>query len=396
MSDSSDADFAERARGLLPLIAAEADAIERGRQLTEPVVSALIEGGFYRMLLPKSAGGAEIAPAFFMQSVEEIAKADASAAWCIGQCGVCAMVAAYLERDVAREIFATPPGVLAWGSAAGEMHAVPGGYRATWRWSFASGARQASWLGAHVHVIEADGKKRLKADGTPQQRTILFPVASARTYDVWDVIGLKGTGTDDYSVEDLFVPERYAPLRDDPAARNEAGPLYRLTTSIMYGLAFSAIALGLARATLDEAVKLASRKSSSQVKHAMRDNNAVHALIGRSEAKLRAARTFLYASIDEVWRDLSRRDDLKPPELTIQHRIAMRLAASWAIHQATEVVDGAYHMAGATAIFRANPFERRFRDIHAIAQQIQARDIHYETVGQVLLGLDPESPVFAT
>jgi indole-3-acetate monooxygenase len=385
-------DFVERAEALLPLLAAEADAIERGRQLTAPVVSALIEGGFYRLLLPKSAGGIETAPAFFMQTVETIAKADASTAWCLGQCGVCAMVAAYCEPEVAREIFGTPPGVLAWGSAAGEVQAVAGGYRASRRWSFASGSRQASWLGAHVQVIEADGKKRLKPDGTPQQRTILFPIASARTYDVWDVIGLKGTGTDDYAVENLFVPERYAPLRDDPAARKEAGPLYRLTTSIVYGLAFSAIALGVARATLDEAVKLAGKKSSSQVKHALRDNHAVHALIGRNEAKLRAARAFLYESIDGVWRDLV----ASPAELTIQHRVAMRLAASWAIHQATEVVDTAYHMAGATAIFASNPFERRFRDIHAIAQQIQARDIHYETVGQVLLGLDPESPVFAT
>ncbi len=391
MSEAAGKECVERARALQPLLAQEADAIERGRRLTPAVVSALIENGLYRMLLPESIGGAELAPTFFMQAVEEIAKGDASTAWCLGQCGVSAMVSAYLDRDTAREIFNEAPGILAWGAAAGEAKAIEGGYRATWRWSFASGCRQASWLGAHVHIVEPDGKKRLKPDGTPVQRTILFPASSAAIEDVWDVIGLKGTGTDNYAVDGLFIPERFCAGRDDPASRREAGALYRLTTSIMYGLGFSAIALGVARAMLDEAVKVARGKSASQVKHAMRDNNAVHALIGRNEAKLRAARAYLFAAVEEVWRDLQR-----PAELSTQNRVALRLAASWALHQSVEVVDAAYHMMGATAVFHANPFERRFRDIHAIAQQIQARDIHYETVGQVILGLDPEAPVFAT
>jgi alkylation response protein AidB-like acyl-CoA dehydrogenase len=390
-SEAAGPEHVARARALAPLISASADEIERGRRLTEPVVKALIEGGFYRMLLPKSFGGTELAPAYFMAVLEEIAKADASTAWCLGQCGVCAMVAAYLEPDTAREIFDPHPGVLAWGSAAGEVHAVSGGYRATYRWTFASGCRQAGWLGAHVHIIEPDGKKRLKPDGTPVLRTILFPIASATLHDVWDVIGLKGTGTDNYSVSDLFIPERYSALRDDPAASHEAGTLYRLTTSMMFGLGFATIALGVARAVLDASLVVARGKASPQVKHAMRDNNVVQGQIGRNEAKLRAARAYLYGSVNDVWRDLTR-----PAALTTEHRIALRLASSWAIHQAVEVVDSAYHMTGATAIFHSNPFERRFRDIHAIAQQIQARDIHYETVGQVLLGLDPDAPVFAT
>ena len=391
MSSEAGPDHVARARALTPLLSASADEIERGRRLTEPVVKALIEGGFYRMLLPKGLGGAELAPAYFMAVLEEIAKSDASTAWCLGQCGVCAMVAAYLDRDVAEEIFNTPPGIVAWGSASGDVKAVSGGYRATYRWTFASGGHQASWLGGHVHVIEPDGKKRLKPNGAPELRTILFPVSSATFHDVWDVIGLKGTGTDNYSVSDLFIPECYSALRDDPAASHEEGALYRLTTSMVYGLGFASIALGVARAVLDAALVVARGKASSQVRHAMRDNNVVQGLIGRNEAKLRAARAYLYHSIDEVWRDLTR-----PSALTTEHRIALRLASSWALHQAVEVVDSAYHMTGATAIFHANPFERRFRDIHAIAQQIQARDIHYETVGQVMLGLDPDAPVFAT
>jgi indole-3-acetate monooxygenase len=377
----------ERARALAPLITREADEIERTRRLTQPVVSALIENGLYRVLLPQSVGGAEAPPEIFMQMLEEVAKADASTAWCLGQCSVCAMTAAYLDPDAAREIFASPNGILAWGAIAHEVKVVPGGYRANARWDFASGSRQASWLGAHVRVVEADGTPRLKPNGAPEVRTILFPVSSATMYDVWDVIGLNGTGTDSYSVDDLLIPEKFAALRDDPTALREQGPLYKITTYTMYGLGFAAVSLGVARATLDAATDLARGKASVGIK-AMRENNAVQAAIGRTEGNLRAARAYLYATADEVWRDLARPGG----EFTEEHRLALRLASTWTIHQAAAVVDAAYHMAGATAVFSANKFERRFRDMHAIAQQVQARDTHYEDVGKAILGADPGAP----
>jgi alkylation response protein AidB-like acyl-CoA dehydrogenase len=375
----------ERARALAPLIAREADEIERTRRLTQPVVSALIENGLYRVLLPQSLGGTEAPPEVFMQMLEEVAKADASTAWCLGQCSVCAMTAAYLDADTANEIFNAPPGILAWGAIAHEVHAVPGGYRANARWDFASGSRQASWLGAHVQIVEADGKRRLKSNGTPEVRTILFPMASATMYDVWDVIGLNGTGTDSYSVDNLFIPEKFAALRDDPAALREQGPLYKLTTNMVFGLGFAAVSVGVARATLDAAIELARGKASVGIK-AMRENNAVQGMIGRHEASLRAARAYLYATASEVWRDLT-----LSGKLTEDHRAALRLASTWTIHQAASVVDAAYHMAGATAVFSANKFERRFRDMHAIAQQIQARDTHYEDVGRMILATEPRT-----
>jgi alkylation response protein AidB-like acyl-CoA dehydrogenase len=375
----------ERARALAPLIAREADEIERTRRLTQPVVSALIENGLYRVLLPQSLGGTEAPLETFMQMQEEVAKADASTAWCLGQCSVCAMTAAYLDADTANEIFNAPPGILAWGAIAHEVHAVPGGYRANARWDFASGSRQASWLGAHVQIVEADGKRRLKSNGTPEVRTILFPMASATMYDVWDVIGLNGTGTDSYSVDNLFIPEKFAALRDDPAALREQGPLYKLTTNMVFGLGFAAVSVGVARATLDAAIELARGKASVGIK-AMRENNAVQGMIGRHEASLRAARAYLYATASEVWRDLT-----LSGKLTEDHRAALRLASTWTIHQAASVVDAAYHMAGATAVFSANKFERRFRDMHAIAQQIQARDTHYEDVGRMILATEPRT-----
>ena len=173
-------DLVERARTLQPLIARDADEIERTRRLTPDVTAALIENGLYRSLLPQSLGGAELPLEIFMQMQEEIAKADASTAWCLGQCSVCAMTAAYLDADAANEIFNVAPGILAWGAIKHEVQVVPGGYKASARWDFASGSRQASWLGAHVRVVEADGSPRRKADGSPEIRTILFPVAMPR------------------------------------------------------------------------------------------------------------------------------------------------------------------------------------------------------------------------
>ena len=373
-------DPVERARALAPLIAREADEIERTRQLTPTVVSALVENGLYRVLLPQSRGGGVAPPESFIQMLEEIAKADASTAWCLGQCCVCAMIAAWLDHDTAQDIFNTPPGILAWGAIAHEARIVEGGYRVTARWDFASGSRQASWLGAHVRIVGADGVPRKDADGSPELRTILFPVASATLHDVWHAIGLAGTGTDSYEVNDLFIPERFTAFRDVPSALRERGALYKIGTGATFSLGFAAVSLGVARATLDAAVALAGTKHQSLSASAMRHNQAVQSLIGRTEGDLRAARAYLYATAAAMWGDL-----VATGEFSAAHRNAVRLAATWTIHQSARVVDAAYHMAGATAVFRSQPFERRFRDMHAIAQQIQARDTHYEDVGKALL-----------
>ncbi|PJG51187.1 acyl-CoA dehydrogenase [Bradyrhizobium forestalis] len=380
MSELPGFGLVERARAIAPLIAREADEIERTRRLTPGVVSALIENGLYRALLPQSLGGAQAPPETFMQMLEEIAKADASTAWCLGQCSVCAMIAAWLDHDTAHGIFNTAPGILAWGAVAHEARAVDGGYRVTARWDFASGSRQASWLGAHVRIVDADGVPCKNADGSPEVRTILFPVANATLHDVWQAIGLAGTGTDSYEVNDLFIAERFTAFRDVPSALREKGPLYKIGTGVAFSLGFAAVSLGVARATLDAAIALARGKHQSLAVGAMRDNAAVQGLIGRTEGDLRAARAYLYATAHAMWRDLC-----VTGEFSAAHRSAVRLAATWTIHQSARVVDTAYHMAGATAVFRSNPFERRFRDMHAIAQQIQARDTHYEDVGKAIL-----------
>ena len=382
-AEAPDSDYLRRAHELAPELVAAADEIECRRELPEPIVAALVEHGFFRMLLPRSLGGAELLPADFIPVIEEIAKADASTAWCLNQASGCAMTAAYLEPQAASEIFGGPRGILAWGPGPGQARIVEGGYRVTASWSFASGSHHATWLGCHVPVVEADGTPRLHPDGSPVIRTMLFPKSKARMTDIWHVMGLKGTGSDRFAVEDLFVPERHSATRDDET-RREDGLLYRFSSLQLYAAGFAGVAMGIARSTLDAFVALARDKVPFRSGGMLRDNNVIQSQVSQAEARLAAARAFLLGSLEEITAAVER-----VGRITLDQRMTIRLASTFAIHQSMQVVDSAYHAAGSTAIFTENPFERRFRDIHTVSQQIQGRSEHFETVGQYLLGLEP-------
>jgi alkylation response protein AidB-like acyl-CoA dehydrogenase len=240
-----------------------------------------------------------------------------------------------------------------------------------------------------VASLAEDGTPRLRPDASPIIRTLLFPKASAKFTDIWHVIGLRGTGSDSYSVTDLFVPEEYTVLREAESKPRQPGLLYMFSSSNIYSSGFAGVALGIARSALDAFVELARDKIPRGARRTLRDNNVIQSQTAQSEARLSAARAFLLGSLEEIWRDVARRG-----QLTLDHNTTIRLASTWAIHQACEVVDIAYHAAGATAIFESNPFERRFRDAHTVVQQYQGRQAHFETVGQVLLGLQPEGAMF--
>jgi alkylation response protein AidB-like acyl-CoA dehydrogenase len=378
-------DWIARARAFTPTLAAAADEIERRRELPEPLLAAMIEEGFFRLLLPRSLGGEELLPLPYVQVVEEIAKADASAAWCLNQNNGCSMTAAYLDPAVAREVFGHPRGILAWGPGPGKAVVVPGGYRVTAEFSFGSGSHNASWLGAHVPIVNADGRPLLKPDGNPAIRTVLFPKSATKMTDIWHVVGLRGTGSDRYSVEDLFVPEAFAAARDDERQRREDGLLYRFSSLHLYAAGFAGVAMGVARSALDAFVALARDKVPFRAQKTLRDNNVVQSEVAQAEARLRSARSFLLGSLEEIIGAVAARG-----HIALDERMTIRLASTFAIHQSMEVVDTAYHLAGSDAIFEDNPFERRFRDIHTVSQQLQGRRSHYETVGQWLMGLAPE------
>ncbi|HJS85537.1 MAG TPA: hypothetical protein VJ779_08750 [Acetobacteraceae bacterium] len=374
------------ARRLIPLLRDAGPRIDALRALPPDVLDAMHGARLFRLLVPRGLGGLELLPAEYVQCVEAVAMGDASAAWCMNQNSGCSMVSAYLEPEVARRVFGGARDVLAWGQSRGRARAdkVPGGWRVTGTWLFASGSRHATWLGAHCPIFDAGATQGRASDGTPIERTMLFPREAARIDDVWRVLGLRGTGSDTYSVEDLFVADAYSVERDNVAERREEGLLYRFTTTNIYASGFGAVALGIARGMMDDFVSLASAKTPALTQTALRDSTAVQWLIGVSDARLRAARTLLIATLERAQAGAAARG-----HLTMRDRVDIRQAATFAIYESREVVNALWHQAGATAIFDTGPFERRFRDMNTVSQQAQGRASHLETVGQHMLGMKP-------
>ncbi|HEY8871487.1 MAG TPA: acyl-CoA dehydrogenase family protein [Stellaceae bacterium] len=384
--------YLDRARELQPMLRAAGDEIERHRQLPESVVEALVERGIFKMLLPKSIGGAELDPLTYTAVLETLGQADGSTAWSLGQNSGCSMTAPYLAHEIAKEVFGPPRGILAWGPelpGAGKCVAAPGGYRVTGQWGFATGSRHATWLGAHCPIFEQDGTPRLGLNGRQLVRTMLVPKREATVIDNWQVLGLRGTGSDSYRFDDHFVPAAYTASRDNDAERQEPSPLYQFTSGMIYAMSFSHVSLGIARGAFDAFIEIARDKVPRGSRGTLRENNVIQSQIGQCEAKLKSARAYLRGVIGEMWDEARETGRISP-----EHHPQLRLAATWAIHQSRDVVATVYHAAGASAIFENNPLERRMRDIHAGTQQGQGRPIHFETVGQMLMGLPPEGRMF--
>lgn len=375
------------ARRVAPVIAAASADIEAQRELPEAVRQVMHAAQLFRLTLPRELGGTELAPADLAEVTRTIAAADASAAWCLGQAFGCAMSAAFLAPASAAEVFGPADAVLAWGAGvAGKAVAVTGGYRVSGLWRFASGGRHATWLGGHCKVFEADGGPRLRADGRQADRTMLFPRSVASIMDDWYVLGLKGTRSEGYAVDELLVDEALSLDRDALDECRHDAPLYRFPTTNVYASVFSGVALGIARAALDDLLDLARHKTARGAASALRDSAVFQTRLAELEARWRAAHAYQQSTLREVWAEV-----LASGAIALAQRAAIRLATTHAINEATAVVEQVYRLAGSDAIFEGKPFERRFRDIHAVSQQVQGRHSNYETVGRYLLGHEAET-----
>jgi alkylation response protein AidB-like acyl-CoA dehydrogenase len=366
-----------RALALHPLIKQQGDEFNHRRELTQPIVNALKQGNFFRMLQPRSIGGMELKPSDFARVTEALATADGSVGWVTCQSNGCSMSAAYLDPRVAKEMFGPIDGILAWGppGAPFEAEAVEGGYCISGTWRFASGSQNATWLGAHMKVA-----------GRREVRTMLFPKSSVTMVDIWRTLGLRGTASNEYVVKDLFVPADHTMLRDEAIDRREEGPLYRFRSNQLYSAGFAGVGLGIARGLIDAFLDLPATKVSRGAAKPMRENNVVQSQLAQCEAKWHSARAFLHNTLDEIYDYI-----IQHGEMTERHAAMMRLASTWAIQQSREAVNTMFHCAGSVAVFEEQPFERRLRDIHTVSQQSQGRQLHYESVGQIMLGLPPEN-----
>ena len=376
---------AARARDLGPEIAAAADEIEQTQEIPEPLLTRLHQARLSRLLLPRSAGGDAVEPWVYLHAIEEVSRHDGSVGWNLFVANSSALIAPFIPLETARAIWDDPRGWVAWGPPAQHnARAVPGGYRVSGEWHFASGCRQATWMGAHCQVIEPDGTLRLNRFGRPTVRTLLFPKHQAQPIHNWNTIGMRGTASEGYRVTDLFVPEMHTGTREDPSLRRDTGPLFAFTMQGLYAVGVAGVAFGIARAMLDAFIALAREKAPRGLQR-LADSPVVQSDVARQEARLGAARAYLVDILCDIYETA---DDVAPIDLSA--RVRVRLACAHAIGSALEVADHVYKAAGTSAIFLGSPFERRFRDIHTLSQQIQSRDSHFEAVGRVLFHGDPD------
>lgn len=376
-------DYVGRARALAPAVEAAAGRIEAERRIVPDVVAALHEAGIFHMLLPPSLGGGGADIAAFNEVIQTIAAADGSTAWCVGQQVASTQAAGYLDPKIAREIFGPPRGAVAWGPPAGAKAVVTdGGYKVTGRWRFASGGGHCPWIGGHSAVIER-GTPRLDDKGRPVMRTMLFRKEQATWTDIWHTVGLRGTGSNQYEVDDLFVPDAYTTWRDEQADRTNNGALYNIPLLTLYGIGFSGVGLGLARGSLDAFMALANSKTGRAGRGIMRDNPVIQSDVARIAGGLHAARAFLREMLEEIW------DAVNKDGATLDQRARLRLAITGALDQSVRTVDFCYTAAATSAIFTGSPFERRFRDMHTVTAQGQAHMSNFESAGQALFGIEP-------
>ena len=379
----------DRARALQPLLDAEGPEMDRIREGTPAVVEGLVAHDMLRLLLPRSLGGQEIHLVDFAKTTEAIAWADASMGWFVNQSNVCvASCAAAMDPAVVQTIFDGPRTGLAWGAKHNQSKAirVDGGYRLTGTWSYLSGGRHTKWIGAHSAVQNPDGTPHIR-HGRPDDRSFLFLRSKAKIIDDWQVLGLRGTGSDTYTVEDLFIPEEHAPARDAIEERRQHGPLYAISSHLMYATGFCGVSLGLGRRMLETYTQLARGKQGRASINPMAQNNAIQKEIAQMEAKLSAARAFLHEAVCEAY-DASARGNL-----TLDHRMRLRLATTHAMNEATDVSVACYRGAGTTAILESAPFERRLRDALSVSQHLQAMPAHLEMVGRHIIGTE-QKPQF--
>jgi indole-3-acetate monooxygenase len=372
--------FLAAAEGMLPRILADRDNIEQSRELPIALIETMREAGLFSLWLPKALGGPELTALDFVRIVEAIARADGSVGWCaaVGACYSC--FAGYLEEAVARDIYGDGDAILAGTlNPTGRAVAVPGGYRITGRWSYGSGIQHSTWALGNCLIFDGN-TLRTTPDGSPVARLMIFPRSEATVIDTWRVSGLRGTGSHDFRLDDVFVPDQRA-ITGFGGAPTQPGRLYGLPFTI-FSVSLVGVPLGVARAAIDTLTELARNKSPMDSKQLLKDKPAIQAAIGRAEATLRAARAFLFEAVQAMW------DAAETSAPSLEQRALVRLSITHVAAAAKQVTEMMFEAGGGTALYEDGRLARCSRDAQAAAQHIALTSNNYEFAGRVLLGMD--------
>jgi indole-3-acetate monooxygenase len=373
------------ARSLEPLIRAHAEDLEQGR-VPPPLVEALYDTGVFMTMLPREVGGLEAEPVEWLQLIEELARINASVGWmAFIQSGVGLTFLdperfeRFRKRGGGRLILA-----MNLGRMAGKAVKVEGGYRIGGRWPFASGSPFATWLGGLSVVCDPGGSPVVDANGQPQRLLAIWPADQARLIDTWDGLGLRGTGSGDFEISDLFVPDDQvnpgfysAPIYDRALFRIKEMP------EVGHG----AHALGVASAALESFVAAVKMKPvPGSARHAAMGHMQAHQMaFGRADAAVRAARALLHETARAAYEDAKAR-----PELSLELRVRLREANIFTVRTAKEAVGLIFEMAGSSAVYRGRPIEQAFRDINTAANHTNYMDTAYAAIGSYFLTRDRE------
>ena len=359
------------------------DAIETSRRVPEDLACGLARAGFFRIFLPAAYGGLDFTPMDGIAVFEELAKADASVAWCVWN-GNTHWTAAQLSPEAAHAIHDSPDVITANSTRpSGQANVVDGGFCLAGRWSLVSGCELADWM-VLLSVVHDGG--RTASSGGSEIRFMLVPANQCEIVDTWTVGGLRGTGSHDVAVHDVFVPSAFSSGYFDPYVLPE--PRYRLPAwgRVIPGL--GAMALGVASTAIDTFKEIAGAKTPIRTTQMLRDTPDAQIRVSQAEALVRSARLFLFDSLEQLWTKL-----LASGEVTMEARALARLAAYHAVSSAVQAVDLMYVAGGASSIYVSCPLERAFRDVHIVTQHIGVHPRVMHSTGRVLFGLESDTPL---
>ncbi len=380
-------DPVEAARGLRGRITEAAPLIEHERQLPGSLVDEMREAGLFHMTIPQSLGGLEANPVAAARAVEEIAYADGSAAWCVMLAAQSTGFAGLLPEEEARTVFGSG-GIMA-GTARPIGRAIPThdpaeGYLVSGRWPFASGSSHATWFLAECIIYDGE-QPRVDEQGNQVTRAVFVPREAVTIYDTWHTTGLRGTASNDFSIENVFVPAArgFQTLVAEPL---HPWVLYQFPQLIFMN--HGSHALGVAQASLDATKDIVNAKRGWG-DQPLREVLRVQTVVAEATALIESARQYLYAAAEELW---------EAAQTGVQDtrvlRSRVRLAASHAATSSVRAVDLLHSTMGTTAIFTHSPLERQFRDIHTAAAHVMIGPLTYQAAGRVELGMEPDFPFF--
>ena len=366
----------------------ESDASESQRRLTQAAVDALSSAGLLSMLTPRSLGGQEVDPITYANVVEEVSRFDPSSGWTLVNPLLWAFLCSRLPDQGATEMLGNDPRAWFTAAIAPPLTAVPveGGYRVSGRGLFASNCHYAAWFAATCAVTAESGRNANDAD-TTKPIWLYIAAEDCRILDTWHVMGLRGSGSDDFEVDDAFVPAHrsFALTTDFVAGSNFQGPLYRFSLMGMITASLPSVMLGIARTAIDEVAALAESKTSADSSSPLRDRPSAHASFAQAEAAYRSGRALLHETLGRIWSAT-----VAGGEISLTDRSDLLLAATNASLQSAHATELMHRLAGTTGIYQDQRLERCFRDMQVARQHRFYTEARYETFGQMYFGKQPD------